>query len=99
FVDQRPGSRLLIPLQQLKLGLAALIQHHDLSIKNRLMAEVLERVHDWGKATCKRELVAGIEAHLPPVYPGNSPVTVPLDLKEPVGLIEWLSKRRCQHRL
>src|SRR5205807_5096288 len=94
LIDERTFVGLLIILHQLELGLAGFIEHDDLTIEHRLMAELRQRSDDRRVTFLEGKLFAGIETHSTLVYLRDGAIAVPLDFKEPIGVIERLGNRR-----
>ena len=98
LIDERTFVGLLIILHQLELGLAGFIEHDDFTIEHRLMAELRQRSDDRRVTVLEGKLFAGIETHSALVYLGDGAIAVPLNFKEPIGVVEWLDNRRGEHR-
>ena len=87
-------------LEQREVGLSALVERDDLAVDDCLLGgDPRRRLEERAEVPLRRVLLAaGPQPDSPTVDDGLDPEPVPLDLEQPIGIVERSADERREHR-
>src|SRR3990172_9901107 len=98
IIEQMTASGVLVMLERMEIRASLVVHDDDFAVQDRVKSEFSQCFHNGKELFVERDEVRGIERNVLVPELGNGAVPIPLHLKDPIGMIEWLLGHSREHR-